>query len=288
LSDSVSREQPRATWTRLDDVRSKDGTRLALFRRDPAGTPKGDVVLIGGLADHMGRYEHVATALAGAGWRVTGADLRGNGHADGRRGHVARWSDFVDDLDAVVKTLPGAPFVVAHSTGGLVVLDWLRDHDCQGVVLTAPLLRNKLQPARWKVLLAGLLSRIAPGLALANEIPASWLTHSQDVVAAYEKDPLVYKTATPRWFTEMLAAGRRVLEHAPRYRTPALVMWGTDEKIVSPEGIGELVSAWGSGATSKAWPGLYHEILNEPERDQVIADITAWLDAQGAARGEVA
>lgn len=274
---------------RLADLSAKDGTALACYRWTPAGTPRGDVVLVHGLAEHMGRYDHIARAFTDVGLRVTGYEARGHGHSGGLRAFVERWSDYTGDLDVVVDAVGGRPYVVAHSMGGLVTLDWLRERPDRvaGIVVSAPLLRATVQAPRWKVLAARVLSRLAPRLALANEIPAAHVSRDADVVAAYERDPLVFKVVTSRWYTEMLRAAERVVEHGPRYRTPALFMAGTGDRIVDPEAVAALAAAWGGPAEHRAWPGLYHEIFNDPERADVLAHATGWLVARldGAASG---
>jgi alpha-beta hydrolase superfamily lysophospholipase len=265
------------TWSRLEDLRSRDGTRVAAWRMDAQGEARGDVVLFGGLADHMGRYVHVAAALTKAGWRVTGADLRGNGHSDGRRGFVRKWQDYADDVDVAVRSVGAKPVIVAHSTGGLAVLDWLRTNEARAVVLSAPLLRPAVKAPRWKLAAAGLLSRTLPWLSMANEIPAGHVSRDAEIVSRYASDPLVYRTVTPRWFTEMTAASARVMEHAPHARTPALVMWGSGDRIVDVGAVAQLARAWGGPIATREWDGLYHEIFNEPERETVLAHATEWL-----------
>jgi alpha-beta hydrolase superfamily lysophospholipase len=268
------------SWSKPSEVRSADGTRLAVFREEPKGPARADLLLIHGLADHMGRYPHVAEAFARAGYRVTGVDLRGNGLSDGKRGHVDSWSNYVDDVQAVVATLPSTPIVVAHSMGGLVALDFVRQHPTPGLVLSAPLLRPQVAVPGWKKAAARVLNRVMPSLAMGNELDANEVSRHPDVVRAYDTDPLVYHTATPRWYHEMLAAGLRTTAAAPEMRVPLLCMWGTGEKIVDPDSIARLCSTWGGPIETHTWEGLYHEIFNEPERDQVLARATAWLNGR--------
>jgi alpha-beta hydrolase superfamily lysophospholipase len=267
-----------AGFARIEDIRSKDGTRLALFRADPQGPIRAEILVLGGLADHMGRYHHVADALAAAGYRVTGLDVRGNGLSDGRRGHVNRWSEYLEDVDAAVAAI-GAPVVLlAHSTGALTALDYVREHLVEAAIVSGPLLRPKVRVPRWKKSLARVLTRAWPTLGLGNELDARDVSRHPDVIRGYDTDPLVYHIATPRGYTEMLAAADRVQEAAPSCKTPLLCMYGGDEKIVDPNAIQKLCSSWGGTVTLQPWPGLYHEIFNEPEREQVLDAAIAWLD----------
>lgn len=265
---------------RIADVKSADGTSLALFRWEGADRSKGDVLLVHGLAEHMGRYEQVGGWFSDAGYRVTGLELRGHGDSGGKRGHILSWDEYVSDLDAAVASLASERlFVVAHSMGGLVVLDWLRNNanKVSGVALSAPLLEASVKAPRWKTMAASLLSRITPGLVMANEIPPSDVCRSPEIVANYASDPRIFHGVTPRWYTEMMATQGRVAGHAPSYKTPARFVWGTADKIVSPSAIDRFAATYGGPATKRAWEGLYHELLYEPEKEQVRDDLLSWL-----------
>src|SRR5688572_20754484 len=107
---------------RIADVKSADGTTLALFRWEGAESPKGDVLIVHGLAEHMGRYDEVGRWFADAGYRVTGLELRGHGDSAGKRGYILSWDEYVADVDAAVRSLgTDSVILVAHSMGGLVV-----------------------------------------------------------------------------------------------------------------------------------------------------------------------
>jgi alpha-beta hydrolase superfamily lysophospholipase len=265
---------------RIADIKSADGTPLALFRWEGTDTSKGHLLIVHGLAEHMGRYEEVGGWCADAGYRATGLELRGHGDSGGKRGHILSWSEYVADVDAAVKSLETDRLVVlAHSMGGLVVLDWLRNNadKAKAVALSAPLLQASVKAPRWKVMAANVLSRITPGLVMANEIPPSDVSRSPEIVKNYASDSRIFHGVTPRWYTEMNATQARVVEHAPSYRTPARFVWGTDDKIVSPEAIERFAGAYGGPGSQRSWKGLYHELLYEPEKEQVREDLFSWL-----------
>lgn len=261
-------------------IQSRDGTRLHLVRWTPPGEPKGHVVLCHGLAEHMGRYTHVADRLVADGWQVSGIELRGHGDSEGRRGHVYRWAEYVEDLHAAVETVRGPCFLLGHSMGGAVILDALRaDWSAQirGVVLSNPALAFAVEAPAWKVALAGVLTRVLPTLALANEIETKYLSHDPKVVEAYEKDPRVYKTITPRWYTEALAAMARILDHAPHYDRPLLALTSTDDHLCDNTVTVAFMNRYGPKGTSICYGPLYHELFNEPEKERIFADILSWL-----------
>ena len=172
-----------------------DGTDL-LVRRWPArgSASWASVLLIHGLGEHSGRYEHVGDQLAAAGLDVEAFDLRGNGGSGGRRGHVDRWSQFHDDLaerlQAVRGGASGRPVVLyGHSMGGLVVLGYLLTPRPRPdlVVLSSPGLDSTL--AGWKKALAPVLGRIAPTLAIPNGIDGTTLSRDPTVAERVAVDP---------------------------------------------------------------------------------------------------
>jgi alpha-beta hydrolase superfamily lysophospholipase len=257
---------------------SADGTPLRGARW---GGADRDVLLVHGLAEHVGRYGHVAEALVQAGWRVTFVELRGHGQSGGRRGHVERWSRYTEDVAAAAAQI-GRPFVlVAHSMGGLVALDAVRtglQPACRAVALSNPLLGTAFPPPKVKLAAARVLTRLLPSLPLRNELDPRLISRDAEVVRAYEADPLVFNTITPRWGTEMLAAQARVKAAAPAMRIPLRMMVSDKDGICDHEAGLALAKSWGGPVQTAVYPGLYHELFNEPEKARVLADLVAWLN----------
>jgi alpha-beta hydrolase superfamily lysophospholipase len=172
---------------------------------------------------------------------------------------------------------------MAHSMGGLVILDRLRaplPHPVRGVVLTNPLLGVRVQAPRVKVAAAGLLSRLLPRLSLSNELDPGHISRDPGIVAAYVGDPRVYRTITPRWYVEMRAASERVATAGPSLGVPLLMVTSDADRICDPEASRRFASSCAPRADELRYPELYHEVLNEPEKDRVLADILAWLGAK--------
>ena len=257
---------------------SQDGTRLRVGQVTPA-TPSGrDLLIVPGLAEHAGRYLHVAEAAAARGWTVRIVELRGHGHSGGRRGFVTRWSDYTADVQAAAALCSAPPSVLAHSMGGLVVMEALRDGALDAVktprvALSNPLLGVKVRAPRIKIAAAGLLSKIWPTLNLGNELDAKGISRDAAVVEAYLKDELVYHTLTPRWYTEMRDALERV--RAASFTTPLHLFYSETDPITDGPAAKLLVERNGGSATH--YPGMLHEILNEIGKEQVIADVLGWL-----------
>ena len=258
-------------------ITSADGTQL---RIGTAGEGDKNVLIVPGLAEHLGRYEHVVDAITEAGFAVTVVELRGHGKSGGKQGHVDRWSQYLDDVRAAAATIDGSVILVGHSMGGLVSLDIAIEGLPNGIsalVLSDPNVAVAFEAPAVKVMGARLLSRILPGLSLDNELDSSLICRDPEVVERYDADPLVYSTITPRWFTEMVKSQARVIEHTTSYTVPLLMMLGEGDAICDWKTSASLARNWGGQAKTIAYPELYHEIFNEPEKEQVLSDLVEWL-----------
>lgn len=267
-------------------IQSKDGTRLRLVQWTPDHS-RGEILLVHGLAEHAGRYGHVAQALNAAGWRVTLLELRGHGKSEGKPGAVSTWSEYVEDLQAAADFLRKPFVLVAHSMGGLVALDALRGplrSKVQALALSNPLTGVAVVPPKLLNLAKVVLSKLLPQLPLKNPLDPKDISRDPAVVAAYIADPLVFTSIRPRWATEMEAAIERVQAHAGRYDLPLLAMIGTGDRICDHKAMLRLADAWGSPpgesprVSRQVYEGLFHEIFNEPEQERVLADLVQWLD----------
>jgi len=259
-------------------IQSQDGTRLRIGK---AGEGTRHVLLVHGLAEHMGRYAHVVEALNGAGWAVTAVELRGHGESEGKRGHVDRWAQYLDDVRAAAATIDGPVVLLGHSMGGLVALDLAIDGLPNGIdalVLSDPNVAVAIEAPALKVMGAKVLSKLLPRLSLSNELDASLICSHQPVVDKYREDPLVYSTITPRWFTEMIGSQKRVVANATKYETPLLMLLGEGDAICDWKASAALARNWGGEANTITYPELFHEIFNEVEGEQVIRDMLEWLE----------
>jgi alpha-beta hydrolase superfamily lysophospholipase len=257
-----------------------------------AGDPWASVLIVHGIGEHSGRYEHVGDQMAAAGLDVHAYDHRGNGGSGGRRGHVDRWSEFHDDLGgrlAAVRASAAGSRPVAiygHSLGGLIVAGYcLADPPRPKpdlVVLSAPALESTL--ASWKQVLAPLLGRIAPTIAIPTVVDGTTISRDPSVAAKTVDDPLCVKVTTMRLGSEGLKERARVRTEASRgLGVPTLVLHGLDDGLV-PHAASELFA--GAPLTDRrTYPGLRHELHNEPEGPQVVDEIIIWLREQILERG---
>ncbi len=262
---------------------------LALYAQTwlPDGSPKGMLAFAHGGGEHSGRYHYLGEALANAGYALHMADLRGHGKSPGKRGHILAWEEYHHDLAAIMESAaqlaPGAPqFFGGASLGGLVAVSFARLNPAgaAGLVLTGPFFQTAWQPTAWKLALANALSRMLPGLMMDNDFDPATVTRCPDTLAAYHADPLVHNQVSVRAATEILAAQPDTLAHAAEIRLPLLVLQGSEDKLSDLSATRAFVEAASSAdKTLHIYDGLYHEVCNEPEKDRVIADLIAWLDA---------
>jgi alpha-beta hydrolase superfamily lysophospholipase len=270
-------------------VTAADGTDL-LVRHWPvdeaeaggawAGPTWGSVLLVHGLGEHSGRYEHVGDQLTGAGLEVHAYDHRGSGGSSGRRGHVDRWEQYHEDLAerlGAVRAAAGSRPVVlyGHSMGGLVVLGYLLSDRPKPdlVVLSSPGLDSTL--ASWKKTLAPALSRILPKLAVPNGIDGSTLSRDPAVAAKVGADPLAIKASTTRFGAEALAEQARIRREYAGLRLPTLVLHGLDDGLV-PAQASEILAS-NPSVERRTYPGLRHELHNEPEGPAIVGEIIDWI-----------
>lgn len=269
-------------------LRTQDGTRI-FFRRVPSTQgerAKARVLVVHGFAEHSGRYVHVLRALAEKGFDAWALDLRGYGKSDGGRGCVKRFDEYLDDVGTLLATAAQdrervPVFVLGHSMGGLVSTRFVEDRPSgvKGLCLSSPFFRVKMPVPFTKRLAASVLSSVLPNLALATNLDAKNLSRDPEVVKAYTADPLVFGTATTRWFTEAMKAQQRAIAEAPSLRLPVLIVHGAADGLADPEGSRAFFERLGApDKTLKLWPELRHEVLNEPEKLEVISVFTDWIE----------
>jgi acylglycerol lipase len=270
-------------------VPAADGTELLVRHWPPdeaaaggawSGPAWASVLLVHGLGEHSGRYRHVGEQLAAAGLDVHAYDHRGTGGSAGRRGHVDRWSQLHDDLAerlaAVRAASSGRPVVLyGHSMGALIVLGYLLGSRPAPdlVVLGSPGLESTL--ATWKKALAVVLGRLVPTLPIPNGIHGASLSRDPTVAAKTVSDPGCVKVSTARFGAEGLAEQGRVRRAYAGLRLPTLVLHGLDDGLV-PARASEVLATL-PNVERRTYPGLRHELHNEPEGPAVIDDVIAWL-----------
>jgi len=243
--------------------------------------------VVHGYAEHSGRYDELATWYARRGLAVHAYDHRGHGRSEGARCHVDRFEQLLDDLDRVLERAreehPGLPVVLlGHSMGGLVVAAFLADRRpaIAAAVTSGAALAVGPGASRTRLAAARLLRRMTPRLALGSGLDPRALSRDPEVVRRYLEDPLVYRTMTPSLAVELITTIPRVAARAVEVQVPLLLLHGSDDPLCPIEGSRAFHGGLQvPGCGFRAYPGLRHEIFNEPERERVFADLLDWLRA---------
>ncbi len=255
----------------------------------PEKMPRAAVVLAHGYGEHIGRYSHLIQALVERGYALSGLDHRGYGRSAGERANVRRFDDYVTDLDRIVTAashgLPGRPlFLLGHSMGGLIAIRYAlwRQDKLDGLVLSGPALQIGDEVSPMLKRLGKVISILAPSLPVVNSTEYR-LSRDEEVHRLFADDPLTYKgKAKARLAQQMFEASIETRARLEELRLPLLVMHGTADRITNPAGSQLLYDrAQSEDKTLKWWDDFWHEIFNEPEKDQVLEFMIQWLDQRG-------
>lgn len=269
---------------RVDHVGARDGTAL-LLRHWPvrSGEPWAAMLIVHGLAEHCGRYEHVGSRLADAGIDTHAFDLRGFGGSGGTRASIDRWSQLHDDLEerlvGIRSIAPARPLVLfGHSMGGLISFGYVLDGRARPdlLVLSAPAISAKIP--LWQRALVSTLRRATPGLLLSNRLDVTTLSSDTAICDAYLADPLNQHRSTVRFAHAAFGEQRRVAGSLDRLSIPTLVVHGGSDGLVPPDTSAPLEGR--HGVTRRVYPGVRHELHNEPVGPRVLADEIEWIRDQ--------
>jgi alpha-beta hydrolase superfamily lysophospholipase len=277
-----------ASASTLSTYTASDGENLAVQDWPlPDGTqPRGLVLLVHGLGEHAGRYDHVAERLNAWGYAVRGYDQYGHGESGGPRGGLTTRTRLVDDLADLVANArqrqPGVPIIVlGHSMGGLVAALFALDNPGQleGLVLSSPALGTRVQGVQ--KLLLRTLPHVLPNLRVGNGLDSQFLSHDPAVVQAYRNDPRVHDRISARLAAFLTGEGSRVVGQAPHWRVPTLLLYAGQDQLVDPAGSRRFAQrAPSSAVTARCFEPLYHEIFNELDAQPVFDALRSWLDAR--------
>lgn len=267
---------------------ASDGDNVAIqdWPLDKGRALRGVVILVHGLGEHAGRYQHVARRLNDWGFAVRGYDQYGHGESGGPRGGLPSDNRLLDDLADIVDSTrsrmeKSTPLILlGHSMGGLVAARFvsLEMRPVQGLVLSSPALDPGLKPLQ-KLLLA-VVPRIAPNLCVGNGLDAKLISHDPATVNAYQNDRLVHDRVSGRLARFIADAGPATVAMAARWHVPTLLLYAGADRLVNPAGSRAFEAlAPKQCVSTQCFESLYHEIFNELDAGPVFAALQHWLDA---------
>jgi alpha-beta hydrolase superfamily lysophospholipase len=266
------------------------GLRIVYDTWTPAVPARAAVVLSHGFGEHAARYHHVARRFAAAGLVTYALDHRGHGRSAGRRVRVRDMAEYTGDFATLVGIAgaehPGLPkIVLGHSMGGGIVFAYAVDHpaDYDAVVLSGPAIAANEDVPRALAVVGAVLGRVAPSVPV-QQLDANAVSRDPEVVAAYNADPLVWHGKVPAGVANaLLGVGKTMPQRARDLVKPLLVVHGGDDHLIPARGSEKLVECVRLAADDvrlKIYPGLYHEVFNEPEQARVLDDVVAWIESR--------
>ncbi len=262
---------------------------ISLFRQAwrAAGPTRAVLINIHGLGDHSGLYPTLAEHFPCRGITVHAMDLRGNGRSGGQRAYVERWEEYREDLRRFVELVRaeerGLPlFLLGNSLGGLIVLEYALHHPdgLGGVIAASPPLGGLGVPAPL-LALGRVLSRAWPRFSIRTGMDLSGLARDPAVVQTVLADPLFHRVGTARLSTEVVGAIARVQAAAPGFPLPVLVLHGSADRMVPPDGSREFVARVGHPDRElREYPGAFHVLFADLDHEQVLTDVERWIEAR--------
>ena len=250
----------------------------------PIENPHSVLCVIHGLGEHIDRYDHLARYYNERGFAVIGYDRSGHGKSDGKRGHAHQFDYYLDEIEELIgqagDQFPGVPIVTyGHSMGGhLILLATIkRNLPVRAVIATAPVIRLPEKPPALLLAIGKLMLKIYPGFTQANGLKTADLSRDPKIVQDYIDDPLVHDRISSVTAINMLKNADWLDRFAGQMPTPTLIMHGEKDRITSAKG-SEAFSQRVGSVDFKMWPGAFHEIHNEPEKESVYQFAIDWLE----------
>jgi acylglycerol lipase len=264
---------------------AKDKTKL-IYRYHQNPKAKAVLICVHGVNEYSGRYLEFFEKFKDD-FSIYIMDNRGHGESEGYRAHVDSFSNFVQDLETFVALVSQSNpnkkiFILGHSLGGQIVTNYLIAHPknaFSGFILSSPNLKLTIKITWLKEFLARNLAKHFPKFRLPNELKPEWLSHDLNVVEQFVSDPLVSHSITAKLGVEIVDNLAILPSQYKKIQLPALLLHAGADKITHPDGTKDLYEKIKSkDKTLKIYPGFYHEIFNEIDRDIVFSDLQNWLE----------
>ena len=252
----------------------------------PKTDVKAVILIVHGLAEHINRYNHVGDFFSSHGFAVEGFDLRGHGNSDGKRAYIHSIFDLASDLKKYIQYIKQKYsdekiFVLGHSMGGEVACLYSIKYPSEfsGLILTGAVIKvsDDISPLLQK--LSGFIAAILPTLP-TTKIDSNGISQDKKIIDLYNNDPLVYRGGTlARTGSEIIKGTKYINKNMKKITNPILILHGTSDRLADPNGSSQLYNGISStDKTIKLYKDYFHEILNEPKKEQVMNDIIQWIN----------
>lgn len=245
------------------------------------------MVIVHGIGEHIGRYDHVAAFFMGQGYAVTGIDHYGHGKSDGLRGASKGFEfmfDYLQEFLLHVKTAYNKPIVMyGHSMGGGVLTGFLlkRQPALLAAVISAPALIIGTRPGPVLKGVLKVVTSIVPHIRIPQGLDINKISHDKTAIEKFRNDPLRHGKLSFLLANDMIQNGSWCLKHANQLHVKTLLIHGNADEFTAVEGSRQFAASAPAGLlTFKEWNNLYHEMHNEPESIEVLNYIADWLKQQ--------
>jgi len=261
---------------------SRDGLSL-YYRERRVPDARAHILAVHGVAEHYGRYRDFESFFAGHGIGFSMMDLRGHGQSEGKRIFVSSFEDYLSDLDVLVRHVESHArniFLVGHSLGGVIAIRYAqtRKPRFRGLVTSGAALRASITPPRPIFEALKQINKLYQATPVPGLVKPEQICRDPAIVRRYKADPLVPKFMTTGFGMATLDAADAAFAEASAIDLPVLLLHGGGDQVVDPGGTEELFER--VRVTDKRlqlYPGLYHELFNEPEREEVLTDVLRWI-----------
>ena len=252
---------------------------------EPERRIKAVICLVHGLGEHSNRYAHFAAFFTEQGYAVITYDQRGHGKSEGKRGHTPSFNHLLEDVTELLnlseERFPGIPrLLYGHSMGGNLALNYGIHYKpkIEGITASGPWIKLAFEPPKFKVTLGKLMNSIYPAFSQGNELDPNLISRDPETVEQYKNDELVHNVISAALFFETYQAGYAIIDNAAKLTLPVLLMHGSEDYLTSHKGSRQLADNAGNNLTYKEWEGFYHEIHNDPEREEVMQYTLNWIE----------
>ncbi|MEZ4640271.1 MAG: alpha/beta hydrolase [Caldilineaceae bacterium] len=250
----------------------------------PVADVKASVVVVHGLGEHSGRYTNLFDVLLAANYAVFAADHQGFGQSGGQRGHVAHFADYLPDVQHMVEMAraerPHTPVIIfGHSMGGLIALYHALEYPkvVDAYVISAPALLASPNP--WLVRAMRVLNLVRPTFVIRRPGDNTTISRDLEEVRRFDEDPLHVPVSSARWAVEILKTQKLVSHRAAEIGVPILMVQGMADQLVVPQATVDFFEHVSSAdKTLYTYPGYYHELHNDLDKEKPLADVVQWLD----------
>lgn len=266
-------------------IKSFDDTQLFVQEFCTKDEAKAVIVMVHGIGEHSSRYLHWAERFVENGIAFLTYDQRGHGLSEGQRGVISSYEDFLKDIDIILNKAhliyPDLPIVLyGHSMGGGEVLNHLlrKNSNYIGVISTSPWIISQASPPKFVLPVLRFFNKLIPSFSIKTKFDTSLLSHDREICEKYDEDELVHHFVSFRLFVEAYDAGYGILNTNKKVEKPLLLLHGSDDGITESSASNIFAGKNKENCTFKLWEGGFHELHNEPFKDEVFEYILNWIN----------